>query len=353
MNGIGDIDGGIISHACLESCGQLGFDFIQFLPDIADHIERVRVRQHPHAHEHGLLAAEAHGGVVIFGAEFHIGDVLEPHHRTAALAQDELLELLHRLQVGVRGEIDGDERAFGLADGGEVVVSRQRTPHLGRADIQRRHAVGLQPDAHGKSPAAEDFGALHAGDSGQSRLNDPREVIGDFIRLEDVRDETQVSRRALRVRAFDVDHRHLGLGRQVAAHLIDLGADLGKRLRRVVIELQPGGDDRASLQTLGLHIIDAIRCRDGALDRCGDETSNEIRIGPDIDRGDGHRGVVAARVLANGESQYRLSSRHEDEERHHHGQNRAANEEVGKGRAARIFTQGIHQEFSGVGAAVG
>src|SRR6266568_889351 len=53
-----------------------------------DHVHRVRVRQHPDAHEHRLLTGEPHLGVVILRAEHHIRDVAEPNERSFVLTHD-------------------------------------------------------------------------------------------------------------------------------------------------------------------------------------------------------------------------------------------------------------------------
>ncbi len=75
---------------------------------------------------------------------------------------DEFLEIVGRVQVGVRGEIDLKERTLRAADRGKIVVSSQGAAHIGGADVQRRHAIRFHPDAHGKCAAAEDVGFLHA-----------------------------------------------------------------------------------------------------------------------------------------------------------------------------------------------
>ena len=74
-----------------------------------------------------------------------------------SLPDDELLELLRRVQVGVGRQIDLHERALGAADRGEIVVRRQRCADLRRADVQCRHLGRLQPDAHGERARAENL----------------------------------------------------------------------------------------------------------------------------------------------------------------------------------------------------
>ena len=74
-----------------------------------------------------------------------IGDVLETHQSAVLLAHYEPFELIYRLQVGRRRQVHLDERALGFADRRQVVVGRERLPDLRRADVERRHSLGLEP----------------------------------------------------------------------------------------------------------------------------------------------------------------------------------------------------------------
>ena len=73
------------SGACMP-VGRSRLDGLHLFAHAADHVERVGVRQHPDAHEHGLLAGQAHVLVVVVGAQHHVGHVLEPHQRAVLLA---------------------------------------------------------------------------------------------------------------------------------------------------------------------------------------------------------------------------------------------------------------------------
>ena len=106
---------------------QLLLDLLHLDAHAFDDVQRVGVRQHPDAHEDSFLAGEPHFGVVVFRAEHDVGDVAQPHRRVPVLlADDQVLELIDRVQVGVGGQVDLKQRAFGAADGGEEVVLRQR-----------------------------------------------------------------------------------------------------------------------------------------------------------------------------------------------------------------------------------
>ena len=73
-----------------------------------------------------LLPGEAHFLIVGVGAEHHLGDVLEAHQRAVLLTDHELLELVHRVQIGGGGEVLLKELPLGLPDRRQVVVGRKR-----------------------------------------------------------------------------------------------------------------------------------------------------------------------------------------------------------------------------------
>src|SRR5207244_11536208 len=62
------------------------------------------------------------------------------------LANDQFFEIIHRVQVGVRGQVDLKQRAFRVADGREKIISRKHVAHLGWTDVERRHSVRLHPE---------------------------------------------------------------------------------------------------------------------------------------------------------------------------------------------------------------
>ena len=156
------------------------------------------------------------------------------------------------------------------------------------------------------------------------------EVVGDFVLLEDAGGETQVGRGKARVGCFHIDHRDLGFGRQVATDLVHLGTDFGERLVGVVVQAQPGLDGREALRARRVDVVDAVRRCDGALERRGDESPHELGICTNVGRGDGDDGVLAARVLANIQRADGLETCHEDDEGHHKGKDRLADEDVGE-----------------------
>jgi len=95
---------------------------------------------------------------------------------------------------------------------------------------------------------AQDVRLLHALQRGQTRLHDAHEIVRDLVRLQNVGRETQISRGELRIRRGDGERGHFRLGRQVVAHLVHLGTDLGQGFFGIVVQPQMDGDgDRPSL----------------------------------------------------------------------------------------------------------
>ena len=230
-----DIFGRVVSHVPGEAGRQFVLDRGHFFADALDHFQRIGVGQHPDAHEHGAFAAEAHLAVVIFRAERHVGHVAQPDELVAVLPHHELFEFIHGTQIGVRRQIHLHQRTLRVADRREKIIGRKHLPDLIRIDAERRQPVGLQPDAHGECAAAQQVRALHAFERGEARLHNARQIIGDLIRLQQVRGKTQVGGGELRVGGLNVDCRHLGFRRQIVAHLVDLGIDFRQRLFAVVI----------------------------------------------------------------------------------------------------------------------
>ena len=205
----------------LEPGRQVSLDVRQDRVDPLDHVERVGIGQHPNAHEDRIFSGESNLGGIILRPKHDRGDVLEPHDGATLLADDQPLEFGQGPQVRVGREVDLDHRTHGLPERGKVIVRRQSLPHLGGADAERRHPVGLQPHPHREHATAEDVGALDSRKRRQARLDDAHQIIGDLVSLEDVRTEAEVGAGELGIGGLDVKHRHLGFRRQIAANLVD------------------------------------------------------------------------------------------------------------------------------------
>ena len=228
---------------------------------------------------------------------------------------------------------------LGPAERRQVVVPRQRVAHRRRRDAVRRHLVRLQPDPHRERAGAEDVGALHAADGAQLRLHDARQVVGDLVRIEVGRREAEIDRRELVVGRLQLDDRRLRLGRQIVAHLRDLGLNLRQRGVGVVVELQVHGDRAERLRARRFHVVDAVGAGDDALERRRDEAAHEVRVRADVGGRDADDRDVAARILPDAQRADRLQPRDEDDQVDDDREDRPFDEEIGE----------LHQLFSGFG----
>ncbi len=325
-----DVGGRVVRDPDLHADGQLRPDVGDRVAHVLDHGEGVGGRQHPDPHERGGLPVEPDIGLVVLGAEHHVGDLAQPHDDALVFLDHELAELLGGLEVGVGDEVDRHHGPVRLAQGGERVVVRQRAAHLRRRDLEGGHPVGLQPDPHRERPAAQDVGALHAGDRRELGLDDARQVIGDLVLVEVLGGEPDVDRRELRVRGLQVDDRRLGLRREVVTDLRDFRLDLRQGGVGVVVQFQVHGDRAHPLRARGFHVVDAVRAGDDPFQRRGDEASDEVGVGADVRRRHLHDRDVRPRELPHRQGPDRLQPGDQDHQADDDGEDRTPDEEVGE-----------------------
>ena len=242
MNGIVDVGGGVVGHFPRHSGRQLLLDLIELDASAFDYIQRIGIRQHPDTHEHGFLSGEAHLCVVVFCAENDVSDIAEPNQRVLILPDDQLLELLRRVQIGVCRQADLKKRAFGISNGRQKVVLRQDIADLRRADVQRSHPVRFHPDAHGKSAAAKNVRFLHSRNCGQTWLHEADQIIGHLVRLENGGCKAEISGSELGIGRLNRNYWNLRFRRQIVANRVNSRADIRQRLVRVVIQFETRSD---------------------------------------------------------------------------------------------------------------
>ena len=117
---------------------------------------------------------------------------------------------------------------FGLANGGQIIVGLKCGVDVCGCEIERSQFIGLEPDAHGEYPSAQNVRPLDPRDRGKPRLNNAGEIVGNLVLVEILRVKTQIHRREFGVLGLDFDHRSLSLGRQLVSHLGDFRLDLGQ-----------------------------------------------------------------------------------------------------------------------------
>ena len=324
---VADVGRGIVHDQRIQAGRKLGDNVRDNSPHILDHRERVGRGQDVDGDHGGMLVAEVDRAVIAFRPKDHIGHILQPDDGPVFLHQHELLELVGRVEIRGRVEVDGNHRALGRTHGGEGIVGGQRLPHLHGAEPVGREPVGLEPDPHRKRAAAEDLGALHAVHRREARLHHAGEVVRDLVGFELVAVEADVHR-SRRLPHLHVDDRIEGIGRQLVSHLVDLGRDLSQRGVRVVIEPQVRRDHADAGRAAGFEVVDAVGARDLLFQRRRDEALDEVRAGAGVDGRDSDDRAVADRILPDVQKVDRPPSNQQDEQVHDRRQDGALDEEI-------------------------
>ncbi len=293
-----DIDGGIVVDITRDALRQAGCDVVSIdLPHPGDHFDGIGIGGHVDLHEHRLLIDEHGGRGITLIAQLDFCDVPQTHDSAVLLAQHHVFKTLHRTQVGVSLQVHLDHAAFARAHRGEHVIGRQRCTHLAGGQPQRRHALLVQPDAHGKYAGGIGAGAQYARQGRQLGLYLPNHVIRHAVGGQLVADKRDVHAAHL-LTDGQVKHRVLRLLRQLVTQLVDLGDDLGEHFVGVGLGADIGGNGAQAAHAGGGEIVDTLRRCDLQFQRRGNETLDQLRIGADIGRAHRDHCILDHRVFA-------------------------------------------------------
>ena len=86
LDGVVDVVGGVVGDAGLQTGREVALDRRHLGPHPLDDVEGVGVGEGPDPHEDRGLPGEADLGVVVLGAQHHVGDVAQPHDGAVLLA---------------------------------------------------------------------------------------------------------------------------------------------------------------------------------------------------------------------------------------------------------------------------
>ena len=322
--------GRVIGDRRVEAARQLALDARHDRAHAVDHGEGIGFRRAVDADEHGLEPVEDGGRVRALGPEFDARDVAEAHQRVAVRGDHQLAEGLGAVERGQRVDADLGIVAFDLAGGGGEVVGGERGAHVIGRHAVRGHPRRIEPDAHGEHLTAQDLGIGDAVDRLQARLHDAGQIIGDLRGGHHVRIEREIHEGEALARLLD-DDGIVGLARQEAAHLVDLGERVGHRPVGIGVEPEVEGDRRHILLRGRDQGVDALAARDRLLDRRGDEALDHVGGGAGISGRDGDRRVRRLRKLADLQLVPRHAADEQDEQADDRRQHRPADEEVGEG----------------------
>lgn len=326
IDGVLNVSSRVVRNAQLHARRQLLLNGGKLFAYLFDDVQRIGGGKNPDTHEGSGFAIEADILIVVFGAQLDVSDFAQANHHTVFLLDDHLLEIFRRAQVGVGDQVHGNHGALGAAERRQIVVLGKHIAHVGGRDAAGRHLVGLEPDTHGKRAIAQNVGALHAADRAQPGLHHAREVVSNLIFVEVLGRKANVHCGKFLVCRLQIDYRYLRLRRQVVLHLVDLGLNLGQGRVGIVVQLQVDNNRAQALRAVRLHVVDSVGAGDHTLQGRGDETAHQVGIGSHIHGCDLDDGNVAARVLPHAQRAHSLETSNQNDEVHHHRQNRTLNE---------------------------
>jgi hypothetical protein len=324
-----DEHGAVIGDVHGDAGRQGALDLRPERADVLDDAERVAGGRHLDAEEDGVLAVHRHGGVGVLRPERHLGDVLDAHQGAVPRLHHHALERVDIGEAGIGGDVGDGVVALALARRRLEVVGADRLRHVVGRDAARRHAQGIEPDAHGKGLSAEDLGLGHAVDGRHQRLDDAREIVGDRRVRHRVAGKADIHDVGGLSGLLD-DDRVLRLGRDQKLDLLHLGHDVGHRLVRIVVEPDIGLDRARPLDRVRGDVVEPLGRRHRLLDRRGDEPLDELRRRAGIERGDGDDRVLQLRILPDRQVEAGDGADQQDEQAHHHREDRTTDEEIGE-----------------------
>ena len=142
--------------------GMISVDLRQRRLDRFGHLERVGRRLLDDAQRHRRIAHEAGDRALVERADLRLADVLETDQIAVGVADDQVVELLGRAQVGL-----GEDRELALLALDPARRHLDVLPAQRLLDVLRGQAVGgqaqtIEPDPHRRRARAEDPHLGHA-----------------------------------------------------------------------------------------------------------------------------------------------------------------------------------------------
>ena len=122
---------------------------------------------------------------------------------------------------------------------------------------------------------------LNAFDRIKLGLDHPHQKVGDIVGRQYIAVEAHVHG-IDRLAGLNIQNWRLRRSRQLVLDRIHLGVDFRHGLVAVVVQTERGGNHRYAIDALRRHIVDALRLRDGGLERLRDEAGNGCSISTEV-----------------------------------------------------------------------
>ena len=313
---------GIEGHRDLHARRQRRAELGHFGLDRLRHRQRIRGGLLDDAQAHGRLAIDTQDVAFIGGAQFGAADIAQPHRVTLHVADDQLVELLRRAQIGFRQHGEFALAAFDAARGHFDVLPAQRVLDILRRQRISRQALAIEPDAHRVTPLPADN---HRGHARQGLQTVGDKTIGIVRNLQSgmlFREQAQPDD-GLRIRLDLGDDRLLDLQRQPVARARYAVAHVIRRKIGIAVIGELDGDLADFLAADRLQRLHAFDARDAVFQRLRDLRFDDLRTGAGVDGTHRDHRRIDLRVFTYGQAVKRNDADQDDQQAHHRSQHGA------------------------------
>ncbi len=264
-----DEDRFVVGDLNLHAFGQRSEDARKRGGDFIGHVERVRGRLLHHPKGDGRQPVGADDAALVEGPELGMADVGEADEIALGVLQDQIVELLRRLEIGLREHRELARHAFDAAGRDVDILPPERVLDVLRREVVGGEPLGIEPDAHRIFAFAEQPDIGDAGQRLQLILDVAVGVVGDFERGMAVAVEGDIEDR-LGV-GFDLlDHRLLDLVGEMAPLPPDPVAHVRGGRVGVALEIEADADLALLLATDRGDVVDALDAGERILEHLGD-----------------------------------------------------------------------------------
>ena len=252
-----DEDGFVVGDLGDHAFRQRGEDAGHRRLHLVGDVERVGGRLLHHAERDRRLAVEADDAALVQRAKLGMADIREAYEVALHVLEDEIVELLRRLEIGL-----GEHGEFALhaldAAGGHIdVLPAKRVLDVLRGEVVGGEALGIEPDAHRIFALAEQGHGGNPAQRLQLILDVAVGVIGDLERRVPVAGEGDVEDR-LGIGLDLLDDRLVDLVGEMSPHPCGAVAHVGGGIIGIALELETDGDLALFLAADRGEVVDAL-----------------------------------------------------------------------------------------------
>ncbi len=290
-------------------------------------IQRVGGGLLDNAKYNGAFSIKAGNASFILRAYFHFGHIAEANGIAFQIFQNDPPELLwcNKTCTGKNGKFP--VITFDPSRRDLDILLTKGILHIGDGQIESGEPGAVQPDPHGVSSFPEDTNLRNAGDILKLIADVTVRIVGNFNGAVAITGKGNINN-GLRVCLDLGDDRLFDFGGQSPADAGDAVPHIACRDIGVGSETEADGNAALFGFTAGGKDFNPLDPGDGAFQYLRYLAFDDFGAGAKIVRADGNNGFINIRIFANRQTAIGHDANHDDNETHHRGKDRTADEEL-------------------------